>query len=79
MPGIEQLTARLAEFDDSERKAFVAGVSVAYGEVFDAINAALNTCPQIDLSGVGNVFARVREQFEEFTALVAVEGVLDDA
>jgi hypothetical protein len=73
---IDQLTARLAEFDETERKAFVAGASVTFGEVFAAIDAALNTCPDIDLSGVGNVFTRVRAQFEEFGALVAVEGVL---
>lgn len=68
------LAAEFAKMPDGDQLPFMAGVTVAYARVFDAIATAFN-----DPAGLTKAYADVRAQYDEAMALVAVEGVMDDA
>ena len=60
-----------SQLPESERQAFIFGVTLAYRDVMNAL------APAFVSGGIDKAFSDIRDQYREVTALIAVEGVCD--
>lgn len=61
-----------ADIHDDEKRAFILGVTMAYRDVLDAVGKAMESP-----AGITKAFTDIREQYQNVTALIAVEGVCE--